>query len=318
MYRHGNNPELQRAGLARDKWKSMLAWMNGAGIMLSPFAVQYDVLLAVGLIVGGGKMPDEISACVPQVARILRLSGAPEAELAGLFWNYIASADLGDLKKLQAVVQVGDPEGLKKFAQDLHEIKDKLESNPDEAALVFKGYIEDFGRMIQNQVTWEQFESLQRKLTNEPAPGEVIKPGISTSELYSEAERKHDEGDDAEAIKLLRQLVHADPTHVNGWLLLGWLQLARGNAGQAIDCFSRWITRPDHPPEANIGLGFAFSMQGNQQGARAAFEIVNFESGGDPRPWRECGRRLTCLRMDKEAKFCFAQASALDPRTRAT
>ncbi|MEX2719522.1 MAG: tetratricopeptide repeat protein [Candidatus Sigynarchaeota archaeon] len=317
MYWRGNSPEMQHASQSRDKWKSMLAWMNGAGIMLSPFAVQYDLLLAVGLVVEGGKMPEEIKSCVSEVARILGLSGAPEAEMGGLFWNYLASTDLDDLKKIQAVARVRDPDGLKKFVQDIHKIKNKLESNKEDAALVFKGYVDDYGRMIQYQVTWNQFESLQRKLAGEPAPKEAIKSEIPAGELYSEAEKKLGEGDDAEAIKLLQQLVNADPSSVEGWLLLGWLQLARGDAGQAIDSFSRWITRPDPPPEANIGLGFAFAMQGNQQGAQAAFDIVNFESGGDPRPWTECGRRLTCLGMDKEARFCFEQARALDPRTRA-
>ncbi len=72
------------------------------------------------------------------------------------------------------------------------------------------------------------------------------------------------------------------------------------------------IIKPEHSPEAYIGLGFAFAQQGGMgsQGVESSFSIAERESFYDPRVWRDCGEKLVSLGLHAEADFCKKRSVA--------
>lgn len=146
-----------------------------------------------------------------------------------------------------------------------------------------------------------------------PSPGRYSSRSVSSAELLNLAVQHHNAGRLADAERLYRQILAADPNHYIAWQLLGTLACQTGHQSAGIDLFRRAIAlKPDYADAYNNlsrALAELCRFEESLAAARRAIELAPRLAGA----YNNLGVALDKLAHHDEALAAFQQALALDP-----
>jgi tetratricopeptide (TPR) repeat protein/2-polyprenyl-3-methyl-5-hydroxy-6-metoxy-1,4-benzoquinol methylase len=136
---------------------------------------------------------------------------------------------------------------------------------------------------------------------------------MTETQLFKSAIRHHQAGQFADAERIYRQILAANPSHFGSLHLLGILahQAARHDA--AIDLIGRAIACNDRVPECHYNMGLALAAAGRMQEAAAEFATAIALKDDYAEAHMNLGNAYKSLGRGEEAIASFERALALKP-----
>jgi len=123
----------------------------------------------------------------------------------------------------------------------------------------------------------------------------------------------HRAGNLAEAERMYRELLRANPHHADAWNLLGALQVATGRIGDAANSFTQTIRLRPEDASAHNNLGVALSDMRQYEEALAVYRRAIELQHDYPDPFNNMGSVLRDLRRYEEAESAYRKALSLRP-----
>jgi tetratricopeptide (TPR) repeat protein/2-polyprenyl-3-methyl-5-hydroxy-6-metoxy-1,4-benzoquinol methylase len=136
---------------------------------------------------------------------------------------------------------------------------------------------------------------------------------MTQMQLFQSAVRLHRAGQLADAERIYRQILAADPSHFDSLHLLGILAHQVGRHDAAIDIIGRAIARNDQVPECHYNLGLALAAAGRMQDAAAEFAKAIALKSDYAEAHMNLGNAHKNLGHSDEAIASFERALALKP-----
>ena len=138
-------------------------------------------------------------------------------------------------------------------------------------------------------------------------------PGLTTQELYQQAMQHHQAGRLREAETLYRQVLSAEPQHVEAMGMLARLALQVGQIEPAIELLQRAIRQQPGNAAHVCNLGMVFATVGRFDEAVATFRQALSIQPNFPEAYSNLGNVYKTRRQLREAIAAYQQALALRP-----
>jgi tetratricopeptide (TPR) repeat protein/2-polyprenyl-3-methyl-5-hydroxy-6-metoxy-1,4-benzoquinol methylase len=132
-------------------------------------------------------------------------------------------------------------------------------------------------------------------------------------QLFQSAVRHHRAGQLADAERIYRQILAADPSHFDSLHLLGIIAHQVGRHDAAIDLIGQAIDRNDQVPECHYNMGLALAAAGRMPDAAAEFAKAIALKGDYAEAHMNLGNACKGLGRRDEAIASFERALALKP-----
>jgi tetratricopeptide (TPR) repeat protein len=135
----------------------------------------------------------------------------------------------------------------------------------------------------------------------------------SIAQLFDQAAFHHQSGDLAMAENLYRQLLEADPGHVDAWHLLGLIAVQVGRHDVAVEYIGQALRLKPECAEAHSNLGFVLYKQGKLAEAEACFRQALCLQPGYADAYINLGNVLRDQGKLDEAEAVYQEALRLKP-----
>jgi tetratricopeptide (TPR) repeat protein/2-polyprenyl-3-methyl-5-hydroxy-6-metoxy-1,4-benzoquinol methylase len=136
---------------------------------------------------------------------------------------------------------------------------------------------------------------------------------MTETQLFKSAIRHHQAGQLADAERIYRQILAANPSHFGSLHLLGILAHQVGRHDAAIDLFGRAIACNDRVPECHYNMGLALAAAGRMQEAAAEFATAIALKDDYAEAHMNLGNAYKSLGRGEQAIASFERALALKP-----
>jgi rfaE bifunctional protein nucleotidyltransferase chain/domain len=133
------------------------------------------------------------------------------------------------------------------------------------------------------------------------------------AEVYEEAQRHHDAQRFAEAQRLYRRVVDADPSHRGAWHHLGIVCKAQNNLRDAAECFERVLELVPNQVDAITQLGIVYARQNRVPEAIARFRRAIELRPDYAKAHNNLGVALSQTGKKDDGFACYREAVRLEP-----
>lgn len=233
------------------------------------------------------KNPAKAAAMLAEGVSLLKKAAESEPNNDNIRFNYGAalfiSGDMAEaVKSLKAAIAANANDGDAYFllAKALEQLKDPLAASADNQA---RQKLTTNNRYASLQKEWEKSKTVDDIPLRVEQPsrkdfvavilsrkqGTTVQPQVNETEaLLAKARTMVANGQDEEAMPVLRRILASEPMSAESYLLLGRIHLRRGDIDQAISSFKTSIFWDSRKIEAHISLGKIYVEKGDCQQAK--------------------------------------------------
>jgi len=233
------------------------------------------------------KNPAKAAAMLADGVGLLKKAAESEPNNDNIRFNYGAalfiSGDMAEaVKSLKAAIAANANDGDAYFllAKALEQLKDPLAAGADNQA---RQKLTANNRYASLQREWEKSKTVDDIPLRVEQPsrkdfvavilsrkqGTTVQPQVNETEaLLAKARTMVANGQDEEAMPVLRRILASEPMSAESYLLLGRIHLRRGDIDQAISSFKTSIFWDSRKIEAHISLGKIYVEKGDCQQAK--------------------------------------------------
>jgi len=233
------------------------------------------------------KNPAKAAAMLAEGVGLLKKAAESEPNNDNIRFNYgaalLISGDMAEaVKSLKAAIAANANDGDAYFllAKALEQLKDPLAAEADNQA---RQKLTANNRYASLQKEWERSKTVDDVPLRVEQPsrkdfvavilsrkqGAAVQPQVNETEaLLAKARTMVANGQDDEAMPVLRRILASEPMSAESYLLLGRIHLRRGDIDQAISSFKTSIFWDSRKIEAHVSLGKIYVEKGDCQQAK--------------------------------------------------
>jgi len=233
------------------------------------------------------KNPGKAAAMLAEGVGLLKKAAESEPNNDNIRFNYgaalLISGDNAEaVKSLKAAIAANANDGDAYFllAKALEQLKDPLAAEADNQA---RQKLTANNRYASLQKEWEKSKTVDDVPLRVEQPsrkdfvavilsrkqGTTVQPQVNETEtLLAKARTMVANGQDDEAMPVLRRILASEPMSAESYLLLGRIHLRRGDIDQAISSFKTSIFWDSRKIEAHVSLGKIYVEKGDCQQAK--------------------------------------------------
>ena len=233
------------------------------------------------------KNPAKAAAMLAEGVGLLKKAAESEPNNDNIRFNYgaalLISGDMAEaVQSLKAAIAANANDGDAYFllAKALEQLKDPLAAEADNQA---RQKLTANNRYASLQKEWERSKTVDDVPLRVEQPsrkdfvavilsrkqGAAVQPQVNETEaLLAKARTMVANGQDDEAMPVLRRILASEPMSAESYLLLGRIHLRRGDIDQAISSFKTSIFWDSRKIEAHVSLGKIYVEKGDCQQAK--------------------------------------------------
>ena len=233
------------------------------------------------------KNPAKAAAMLAEGVGLLKKAAESEPNNDNIRFNYgaalLISGDMAEaVKSLKAAIAANANDGDAYFllAKALEQLKDPLAAEADNQA---RQKLTANNRYASLQKEWERSKTVDDVPLRVEQPsrkdfvavilsrkqGAAVQPQVNETEaLLAKVRTMVANGQDDEAMPVLRRILASEPMSAESYLLLGRIHLRRGDIDQAISSFKTSIFWDSRKIEAHVSLGKIYVEKGDCQQAK--------------------------------------------------